>query len=77
MIDWKSRAVVPPPRSGEHILVCCGPYSPTWRFAQRPPAVVHYWSNPGEEGFYLSNGNDNVPFHFTHWAAMDGEEPET
>lgn len=67
------------PRDGTHILVCEGPYSETWGFAQLPPAVVHYWSNPGEEGFYLSRGlvdgsyNDG-PVMFTHWSPL-GHEP--
>ena len=67
------------PKDGTHILVCEGPYTETWGFAQLPPAVVHYWSNPGEEGFYLSRGlvedsyNDG-PVFFTHWSPL-GHEP--
>lgn len=41
------------PRDGSHILVCHGAFASSWTFAQYPPCVVHWWSNPGEEGFYL------------------------
>lgn len=63
------------PKDGTHIQVCAGPYSAHWGFNQSPPAVVHYWSNPGEEGFYLSHGlvegsyNDK-PFRFDRWRAL-------
>jgi hypothetical protein len=34
-------------------------------------AVVHYWANPGEEGFYLSSGaGDSGPVSFTHWRPL-------
>ena len=46
------------PRDGTHILACRGPYDQNWTFQQGPPDVVHYWSNPGEEGFYPSYGPD-------------------
>jgi len=40
-------------------------------------AVVHYWSNPGEEGFYLSTGAsdpmDDRPMRFTHWMPLPTE----
>lgn len=69
------------PKDGTHILVCQGPYSERWGFNQSPPCVVHYWSNPGEEGFYLSAGlvegsYNDMPFHFTHWSPL-GHEPRS
>ncbi len=63
------------PKDGEHILVCEGPYTERWGFAQRPPVVVHFH----EDGFYLSQGivegsyNDQ-PVTFTHWSPL-GHEP--
>lgn len=63
------------PKDGTHILACRGPYNEHWGFDQSPPAVVHYWSNPGEEGFYLSHGlvdgsYNDAPFEFTHWRKL-------
>lgn len=60
-------------RDGTHILACIGPYSEHWTFDQRPPAVIHYWENPGEEGFYLSSGGspDEQPYPATHWKPLD------
>lgn len=58
------------PKDGTHILACndTTPYGPHWGFNQRPPMVVHYWSNPGEEGFYLShNSGQDGPAALTHW----------
>lgn len=74
---WKPASEAP--KDGTHILACRGPYRATWGFTQSPPAVVHYWSNPGEEGFYLSHGlvegsYNDVPFEFTHWRSL-GAEP--
>lgn len=77
MQRWQSADTAP--KDGTHILVAHGPYSERWGFMQSPPMVVHYWSNPGEEGFYLSNGlvegsyNDE-PIKFTHWSPL-GHEP--
>lgn len=67
------------PKDGTHILVCSGPYDKHWTFDQAPPCVVHYWSNPGEEGFYPSSGivensyNDH-PVNFKWWCYL-GETP--
>ena len=77
MTSWNT---TPAPRDGSHILVCCGPFSKNWTFAQRPPCVVHWWDNPGEEGFYLSHGlvensYNDVPVEFTHWQLLHGTEP--
>lgn len=61
------------PKDGRHILVTdkgrggfgtCGGERQDWC------AVVHYWSNPGEEGFYLSSGADDNPKPFTHWMPL-------
>ncbi len=42
-------------------------------------AVVHYWENPGEEGFYLSTGAsseiDDRPMSFTHWMPLPKKAP--
>ncbi len=67
------------PKDGTHILVACGPYNSVIGFDQRPPIVVHYWSNPGEEGFYPSHGivensYNDAPVIFTHWSPL-GHEP--
>jgi hypothetical protein len=69
MAEWMEAQSAP--RDGSHILVTqlgeqgfgiCGDKWQDWT------AVVHYWSNPGEEGFYLSSGNDaDGVIHFTHW----------
>lgn len=49
------------PKDGTHILACPDArYDATWTFAQAPPFVVHYWDNPGEEGFYLSSGGGDL-----------------
>lgn len=64
------------PRDGSHILVAqfnggtgfgvCGGVRQPWQ------AVVHYWANPGEEGFYLSSGDSGgPPVSFTHWRPLD------
>lgn len=77
MSQWETKDSAP--KDGTHILVCFGFYSEQRTFAQSPPMVVHYWGNPGEEGFYLSTGivqdsyNDK-PVVFTHWRAL-GDEP--
>jgi hypothetical protein len=68
------------PKDGSHILVCRGPYGTHWGFNQSPPMVVHWWGNPGEEGFYLSGGivqdsYNDAPVEFTHWRPLIGTEP--
>lgn len=67
------------PRDGTHFLACTGGYGEHWTFNQRPPVVVHYWSNPGEEGFYLSTGlvdgsYNDVPLDLQWWKPL-GLEP--
>lgn len=66
------RTIDSAPKDGTHILACAGPYNKTWTFAHRPPCVIHYWDNPGEEGFYLSAGGypDELAFQATHWMPL-------
>jgi len=76
---WEPAATAP--KDGTHILVCNGRYDEHWTFNQSPPAVVHYWSNPGEEGFYLSNGlvdgsYNDTPFQFTRWQRLSAPPHE-
>lgn len=67
------------PKTGEHILVSNhgrGDFGMCGGKTQDFCAVVHYWDNPGEEGFYLSNGYPHpedveTPIHFTHWLPLD------
>jgi hypothetical protein len=72
-MEWQDARTAP--KDGTHILVCRGPYSSHWGFAQSPPMVVHFH----HEGFYLSHGivansyNDE-PMEFTHWQPF-GEPP--
>lgn len=63
------------PKTGEHILAGifgagCGFGGPNW---QAHCMVVHYWSNPGEEGFYPSNGPDET-YPATHWRPLDADQ---
>lgn len=78
-LQWQSAETAP--KDGTHILVCNGRYDAHWTFNQTPPAVVHYWSNPGEEGFYLSGGivegsDNDKPVYFTRWRPIVGSEPK-
>lgn len=61
------------PKDGTHVLACHGPYSATRGFNQGPPAVVHYWDEIGNEGFYLSLGavgQYDRALPFTHWTPL-------
>jgi len=74
---WRDIATAP--KDGTHILACDArtPYGPQWTFNQRPPTVVHWWANPGEEGFYTSV-NEMEPqatFPATHWKPLGSEPP--
>ena len=72
MSDWQP--IETAPKTGEHILVAdfsrkgfgfCGGKEQSWQ------DVVHYWSNPGEEGFYMSNGPEDPPVTWaTHWMPL-------
>lgn len=77
------RSIETAPKDGTHILACDAStrYDAWWTFMQRPPTVVHWWSNPGEEGFYTSVNEvePQVPFSPTHWRPLPappaGESP--
>ena len=75
-LDW--RPISSAPKDGTHFLACDArvPYSESWTFNQRPPTVVHWWGNPGEEGFYTSVNElePQTPFEATHWKPL-GEPP--
>lgn len=59
------------PKNGEHILLADFSRHGFGRINGRDrswSAVAHWWDNPGEEGFYLSSGNDDAPITWaTHW----------
>ncbi len=63
------------PKTGEHILAARFDGGTGFGFCggkqQADCDVVHYWDNPGEEGFYPSNGPD-VIFQATHWQPLEG-----
>jgi len=69
------------PKTGEHILVSNvgrGDFGTCGGVQQDYTAIVHWWDNPGEEGFYLSNGyphdaSEETPITFTHWAPLTGK----
>lgn len=66
------------PKTGEHILAAifgagCGFGGPN---DQAHCMVVHYWSNPGEEGFYPSNGPDKA-YPATHWRPLESDQRNT
>lgn len=70
--EW--RTIDSAPKDGSHFLACCAkpPYDQHWTFDQRPPTVVHWWGNPGEEGFYfsVSENEPQHPFAATHWMPL-------
>lgn len=76
---WEWQSIETAPRDGTHILACDATvaYDEHWTFNQRPPTVVHWWSNPGEEGFYTSVNElePQEPFRATHWKPL-GPAPQ-
>ena len=65
------------PKNGEHILAAwfgegTGQWGPCREDGKRQSAfaVVHWWSNPGEEGWYLSLGGDEEPKSPTHFQRL-------
>src|SRR6202043_2667883 len=73
MSEWQ--LIETAPKDGTHILVCNAtiPFTSSWTFNQRPPAVVHWWDwEEDESGFYLSSGGleSDHPFNATHWMPL-------
>lgn len=79
--EWQPIATAP--KTGEHILVAefnpdrigfgmCGG-SKFWPGKkQSMMTVVHWWDNPGEEGWYASvDSQGETPFPATHWKPLD------
>jgi hypothetical protein len=76
-LDWQP--IDSAPRDGTHILACDAQRSFGYmNGAELPPvqAVVHWWANPGEEGWYHSSVHlenpDEPPFPATHWKSLNG-----
>lgn len=79
MNGWRS--IDTAPHDGMHIIVAnfsIGSIGYGYFRQCREPVpfmtVAHYWSNPGEEGFYLSAGAsseiDDSPLRVTHWRPL-------
>jgi hypothetical protein len=71
------RPISSAPRDGTHILACQANTSFGWFDGAKAPevqTVVHWWGNPGEEGFYTSVNElaPEHPFAATHWKPLDG-----
>lgn len=71
MSEWKP--ISSAPKDGTHILVTDNRYFGFGYIngvAAHWSAVVHWWSNPGEEGWYLSSGNCDDQMDVTHWMPL-------
>lgn len=73
-IGWRS--ILTAPKDGTHILACNAARSFGWADGKPLPpqqTVVHWWANPGEEGFYTSVNElaPERPFAATHWKQLD------
>jgi len=72
-VSW--RPIKSAPKDGSHILAIAmkppgfGYFDGEWVPAQ---TVIHWWGNPGEEGFYTSVNEiaPERPFPATHWAPL-------
>lgn len=77
IIPGKWQPIETAPKTGEHILVAefnpertgfgvCGGKK------QSMMTVVHWWDNPGEEGWYASvDSQGEYPFPATHWKPLE------
>jgi hypothetical protein len=77
MVEWQP--IETAPRDGSHVLVVMhdGSVGFGWFGGRNVPmqTVAHWWSNPGEEGWYPSVGaGDADPLSPTHWKPLD--EPQ-
>jgi hypothetical protein len=77
MVEWQP--IETAPRDGSHVLVVMhdGSVGFGWFGGRNVPmqTVAHWWSNPGEEGWYPSVGaGDADPLSPTHWKPLD--EPD-
>lgn len=74
-VAWQPIATAP--RTGEHILVAeFNPERIGFGFCggkkQSMMTVVHWWDNPGEEGWYASvDSQGEYPFPATHWKPLE------
>lgn len=68
------RSIYTAPKDGTHILAC-NAWASFGTAADSPPvqSVVHWWANPGEEGFYTSVNElePQRPFVASHWKPLD------
>ena len=74
--DWPWQPIETATKDGTHILACNAAWAPYGQW-QAPPTAVHWWSNPGEEGFYTSvnEREPEQPFPATHWMALPPPPP--
>lgn len=77
-VGW--RPIESAPRDGTHIRALQEGTTFGWWDGRQAPeiqTVVHWWGNPGEEGFYTSVNElePQQPFQATHWRPLDGLPP--
>lgn len=68
--EWKP--IETAPKDGTHILAFRALIGIRYTNLTNPPTVVHWWDNPGEEGFYTSVNElePQEPFRATHWMPL-------